>query len=149
MSNNNIQVMEETWRELDEAEFAETNSSFQSISMLTFQNMLNAEIDAHESDIEFLTRMRQRIDEQTRFLMAEQRRAIMMEERRRIGRLIENVEPVPVVVEEDPIHIIIKPLPTFPNGWINGAGPNPLAIISKPMSDEHKKKAHNLRMNFR
>jgi len=142
--------MEDTWRELDEDEFAQTNSSFQSISMLTFQNMLNAEIDENESNIEFLTRMRQRIDEQTQFLMEEQRREFMVQERIRIGRLIENIEPIPVVVEEEEEEpILIKPLPKFANGWINGAGLNPLVIIRKPMSEEHKKKAYNLRMNFR
>jgi hypothetical protein len=139
--------MEDTWRELDEEELSQTNSPFQSISMMTFQNMLNAEIDENESNIEFLTRMRQRIDEQTQFLREEQRREFMIEERRRIGRLIENIEPEPVVVEE-PV-LWINPFPKFANGWVNGAGPNPLAIIRKPMSEEHKQKAHNLRMNFR
>jgi hypothetical protein len=146
--SSSIQAMEDTWRELDEEEFSQTNSPFQSISMMTFQNMLNAEIDENESNIEFLTRMRERIDAQTQFLMEERRREFMIEERIRIGRLTENIEPEPVVVVEEPV-LWINPFPKFANGWVNGAGQNPLVVIRKPMSEEHKQKAYNLRMNFR
>jgi hypothetical protein len=84
----------------------------------------------NESNISFLIRIRREMDEQ--------RREFMEEERRSIENMLD-IEP------KRYIHV-------FPNGWVNGAGPRPYENISKPirpMTNEEKRKAHNLRMNFR
>ena len=84
----------------------------------------------NESNIAFLIRIRREMDEQ--------RREFMEEERRSIENMLDT-EP------KRYIHV-------FPNGWVNGAGPSPYENISKPirpMTNEEKKKVHNLRMNFR
>ena len=139
-----MNTIEESWAELDgEPIFHPLDYLFESIAVVeprrnNFIAGVNenaavveprrvAGIDENESNDAFLTRIRREMDEERRVFIEEERRAATQVDQK-------------------------KYMDVFPNGWKNGAGPNPYENISKPirpMTKEEEKKVIYLRMNFR
>ena len=121
--------MEESWAELDGAPHIRFDMSylFESIAALELESRrpgshFIAGVNENESDDAFLIRIRREVDEQRREFIEEERR---------------------VAIQDDKKYVDV-----FPNGWKNGAGPNPYAN-KICWTKEEEKKVINLRMNFR
>lgn len=130
-----MDTMEESWAELDgvPAIWVGLDYSFESINAVeprrTVSYLIGSGVNEnesdveYESDVEFLTRIRREMDEQLREFIEEERRAAS--------------------IQDDKKYVDV-----FPNGWKNGAGPNPYAN-KICWTKEEEKKVINLRMNFR